>query len=107
MESGDHEKKPVRLTIYNQTYSLLVPGDPVEIEEAAQEVDELMTAIGKSGNMDTARIAVLACLHLQDRLRTLERELTHLKSRVDDKTRQFSVLLDQIIELEPQHEPSD
>jgi hypothetical protein len=43
-------------------------------------------------------VAVLACLHLADRLRGIERELAHLKARVNDKSREFSVLLDSAIE---------
>ena len=98
MSSGTPEKKPVRLSIFNQTYSLLVTGDPSDMENAAQEVDELMTTIAKAGNNDSTRIAVLACLHLQDRLQMLERELDSLKHHVDDRTKHLSVLLDQLIQ---------
>ncbi len=98
MSSGTPEKKPVRLSIFNQTYSLLVTGDPSDMEHAAQEVDELMTTIAKAGNNDSTRIAVLACLHLQDRLHMLERELDSLKHHVDDRTKHLSVLLDQLIQ---------
>lgn len=98
MDTGSPGKKAVRLSIFNQTYSLLVEGDPADMEQAATEVDELMHTIARAGNVDAARIAVLACLHLQDRLRLLERELDSLKSRVDDKSRRLSVLLDQLIE---------
>lgn len=98
MSSGTPEKKPVRLSIFNQTYSLLVTGDPSDMENAAQEVDELMTTIAKAGNNDSTRIAVLACLHLQDRLHMLERELDSLKHHVDDRTKHLSVLLDQLIQ---------
>ncbi|HYZ83395.1 MAG TPA: cell division protein ZapA [Bryobacteraceae bacterium] len=99
------EKKPVRVNIYNNTYSLLYAGDPSDLETAANEVDELMTTIAKAGNYDSTRIAVLACLHLQERLQTLERDLRSLKSLVDDRTRHLSVLLDQVIEedTEPTH----
>ena len=68
------------------------------MENAAQEVDELMTTIAKAGNNDSTRIAVLACLHLQDRLHMLERELDSLKHHVDDRTKHLSVLLDQLIQ---------
>ena len=92
------DRKTVRVIIFNQTYSLAVTGEPGEVEELAQSVDELMTEIAqRGGNVDSGRIAVLTCLHLADRLRTIERELTDLKTRVDQKTRQFSVLLDQAI----------
>jgi cell division protein ZapA len=93
------ERKTVRVTIFNQTYSLAASGEPGEIESLAHSVDELMTGIAqRAGNMDAQRISVLACLHMADRLRTMERELASLKDRVDQKTRQLSVLLDQAID---------
>lgn len=97
MSSGG-DKQPVRLSIYNQSFTLLVAGDPADIESAAQEVDELMTTIAKSGNMDSTRVAVLACLHLQDRVRSLEREFAELKSNVENRTQRLSDLLDNVIE---------
>ena len=75
------DKQPVRLNIFNQSFTLRVAGDPAEILRAANEVDELMSQIAKSGNMDSFRIAILACLHLQDRIHTLESELKEVHSR--------------------------
>jgi cell division protein ZapA len=92
------EKQSVRVSIFNQSFTLLVEGDPAEIEDAANEVDELMHTIARSGNLDSMRVAMLACLHLQDRVRTLENEFKNLQSRVEDKSRQFSVLLDDVLE---------
>jgi cell division protein ZapA len=92
------EKQPVRVSIFNQSFTLLVEGDPAEIEDAANEVDELMHTIARSGNLDSMRVAMLACLHLQDRVRTLENEFKNLQSRIEDKSRQFSVLLDDVLE---------
>jgi cell division protein ZapA len=99
MDPGGAEKKVVRVTIFNQSYTLRAPGDPREIEELAKQVDTLMESIGsQSGDTDTAHIAVLACLHLADRLRTLERQLANLTERVEHKSEQLSLLLDQAIE---------
>lgn len=99
MNSGQSEKTSVRVTIFNQPYTLRAAGDPGEIEELARVVDALMDNIAsKSGNTDASRVAVLACLHLADRLRTIEQELAALKQRVDRKTEQFSLLLEQVIE---------
>jgi cell division protein ZapA len=92
------EKLPVRVSIFNQSFTLLVAGDPAEIQAAANEVDELMHTIARSGNMDATRVAVLACLHLQDRVRTLESEFTQLRSRVEDTSREFALLLDDALE---------
>ena len=54
-----------------------------------------MTSIAqRAGNMDSNRIAVLACLHLADQTRAMERELSALKGRVAQKTREFSLMLE-------------
>ncbi len=61
--------KTVRVTIFHQQYSVAAADDSGEIEELAQEVDELMVSIAqRAGNVDSARVAVLASLHLADRL---------------------------------------
>jgi len=86
----------VRVTIFNQSYSLVATDEAGEVEALAHSVDELMNDIARRvGTADANRIAVLASLHLADRLRALERELADLKARVDHKSRQFSLLLDQ------------
>lgn len=95
----DLERKPVRVTIFNQTFSLAASGEPGEIEALAHSVDELMTSIAqRAGNMDSNRIAVLACLHLADQLRSMEGDLAALKGRVEQKTREFSLMLDKAAE---------
>jgi cell division protein ZapA len=89
----------VRVTIFHQQYSVSASEGAGEIEQLAQEVDELMVSIAqRAGNVDSTRIAVLASLHLADRLRDIERELTSLRARVGEKSRQFSLLLDKAIE---------
>ncbi len=98
MESGP-ERNSVRVTIFNQSYTLLASEEPGEVESLAHIVDQLMTDVAqRAGNVDSNRVAVLACLHMADRLRSMERELSELKARVDQKTRQFSLLLDRAIE---------
>jgi cell division protein ZapA len=88
----------VKVTIFHQQYSV-TSEDPSQVEALAQEVDELMVSIAqRAGNVDSTRIAVLASLHLADRLRTIENELTDLKTRIGEKSRQFSLLLDKAIE---------
>lgn len=78
------DRTTVRVTIYNQPFTLTVSGEPGEVEGLAHTVDELMTSIARqSGSSDANRVAVLACLHLADRLRVFEQ-----------KNREFSTLLD-------------
>ena len=92
-------RKTVRVTIYNQPYTLAATQEEGEVEQLAHTVDELMTSVAqKAGNVDSQRVAVLACLHMADRMRSMERELSGLKQRVDSKTREFTLLLDRAIE---------
>jgi cell division protein ZapA len=95
------EKQPVRVTILSRPYTLLATGDPREVEEVAASVDALMLSIAaRAPNADTTRIAVLACLHLADKLRMLERDLNRLKDRVDRKSEEFAGILEQLLASE-------
>jgi cell division protein ZapA len=97
--SEKSEKQPVRVTILSQSFTLLAKGDPREVELLAQNVDELMSSIAaKAPNADTTRVAVLACLHLADRLNDLEKDLTSLRERVGRKSEEFVALLEQAFE---------
>ena len=101
MSANTPEKRPVRVTILSQSYTLLTAGDPREVEDLARKLDELMLSIAaKSPNADSTRIAVLACMHLADRLRNLEQDLNQLKQRVDRKSEEFAGLLAQALEGE-------
>ena len=92
------EKVPVRVTILNRIYTLRSSGDPHEVESLAASVDDLMLAIAsKAPNADNTHVAVLACLHLADNLRQLERELSEFKDRVGRKSEQFAGMLEQLI----------
>ena len=87
-------KRSIRVTLLGQNYNLLAAGDPAAVERLAERVDTLMHEIArKVPNADSSRIAVLACLHLADRLEDLEKSLSTLKDRVDRKTEEFSMLL--------------
>lgn len=105
MEVPDKSKQqPVRVNIFNQPYTVVTAGDPADTIQLAQEVDELMSQIARrAGNLDSTRTAVLACLHLADKLRTIERQLTTLRQSVDHRTRTISEILDQVVP-EPQAE---
>jgi len=95
------ERQSVRVTILSRPYTLLATGDPREVEEVAASVDELMLSIAaRAPNADTTRIAVLACLHLADKLRMLERDLKGLKQRVDRKSEEFAGILEQLLASE-------
>jgi cell division protein ZapA len=98
MDTPDARKQIVRVTIFNQTYNISTSDDPRDTEHLAHQVDELMATIARqAGNLDTARAAVLACLHLADKLRATERELDALKQCVTHKSRDFAELLDRVL----------
>jgi cell division protein ZapA len=98
MESSTSEKQPVRVTILSRPYTLLTSGNPREVEEVAARVNDLMLSIAaKAPNADSTRIAVLACLHLADKLQTMERDLSSLKERVDRKSGEFAGMLEQLL----------
>ena len=100
MDNGAPDRQQVRVTILSRPYTLLTSGDSAEVEAVADSVNELMLSIAaKAPNADSTRIAVLACLHLADRLRTLERDLNQLKQRVDRKSGELAGLLEQLIEV--------
>src|SRR5271166_4864774 len=103
---GVAEKQPVRVTILSRPYVLRTADDPRQVEELANGVNELMLSIASHApNADSTHIAVLACLHLADKLRLLENDLSCLKERVNRKSVEFAALLDQLIpESDPQSE---
>jgi cell division protein ZapA len=98
MESSTPDKQPVRVTILSRSYTLLAAGDPREVEELAASVNDLMLSIAaKAPNADSTRIAVLACMHLADRLRALERDLGEVKARVTRKSEELTGVLEQML----------
>jgi cell division protein ZapA len=99
MDAADKAKQqPVRVNIFNQSYTVVTAGDPNDTIEAAHEVDELMSQIARrAGNLDATRTAVLACLHLADKLRAIEKQLNTLREAVDQRTRTIAEILDQVI----------
>jgi cell division protein ZapA len=106
MDAPDTSKQIIRVSIFNQTYAVSTSGDPRDTEALAQEIDDLMSSIARrAGNLDSTRTAVLACLHLADRLRNAERKLETLQQSVTHKTRDFAMLLDQAF-LAPEEETS-
>src|ERR1700757_1442380 len=98
METSGPEKQPVRVTILSRPYTLLASGDPREVEQVAASVDELMLSIAaRAPNADSTRIAVLACLHLADKLRLLEQELAQLRQQKGSNTGEYAALLERLI----------
>ena len=85
MDTGESAKRAVRVTIFNQAYTVRTAGDPADTEALAAGVDELMHRIADRARTDDgSRVAVLAALHLADKLRGLERRARELEARVEE-----------------------
>ena len=94
-EQAGAERKVVRVIIFNQPYTLRVSGPEGETEALAVAVDQIMNQIAtRAGTGDPARIAVLAALHLADRVRQLEEEIESFHERTRDLDERISALLD-------------
>jgi cell division protein ZapA len=64
----------VKITIYDQTYTVAGDLDPTFVEDLAQYVDAQMREIARAtGMVDSVKIAVLAALAITDELETLRR----------------------------------
>jgi cell division protein ZapA len=88
-------RQPVRVQIFNQSYSLMVDGDPRDVQEVAREVDDLMASIAsRTASVDSTRVAVLACLHLADKLHAAEQQL----QLFEDKSGRIATLLEEALE---------
>ena len=83
MDAGSSEKKVVRVTIFQQPYTLRSSGEAGETEALAKAVDTLMNQIAsRSMGAEPVRVAVLACMHLADQVRHTEREYDNLRARI-------------------------
>ena len=89
-------RQSVRVQIFNQSYSLLVDEDSEDVQELAHQIDELMFSISsRTSSGDSTRVAVLACLHLADKLRAAEKQLQSF----EDKSERIASLLEQALDL--------
>lgn len=87
-------RQSVRVHIFNQSYTLLTEGDPAEVHAVAHRIDELMTSIaGRSQSGDSARVAVLTCMHLADELRAAEAKLANYERKSEQITEMLEAAL--------------
>lgn len=93
-DGASNEKKLVRVTIFQQPYTLRSSGEPGETEALAEAVDSLMTQIAaRATGADPARVAVLACLHLADQVKQLEKDYEDMTRRLSDLDSRLDGLL--------------
>ena len=100
------ERQAVRVTIFSRPYTVRSSGTREEVEALALEVDNLMHAIAERfPSADSTHIAVLACLHLADRVRELNRGMRDLKDDLGAKTQHVAGMLEQLIASVGEDEP--
>jgi hypothetical protein len=58
----------------------------------------MSSVASRSGIADTARLALLVCLHLADQLKIERQEKAGIKAELDDRIRQVATMLDQVSE---------
>ena len=99
MGRGDMEQEGVRVSICDQVYYLKSEADRAHTEAIARYVDQRMSTIAaRTQTVDTARIAVLAALHIADELLCLRQDYENLRGRVETKSRQYTALLEEVLE---------
>jgi len=97
MDPKAPHKQTTRVTILNQTYSIVTADDPALTLALAQDVDDLMTSIARqAGNLDVTRAAVLTCLHLADQLRTARQQMSELRRSIGERTGALNHLIEQV-----------
>jgi cell division protein ZapA (FtsZ GTPase activity inhibitor) len=90
VESASASKHVVRVTIFQQNYTLRAAADPAETEALARKVDALMQQIAdRTAAADSTRVAVLAALHLADKGRQAELHA----DEADERLREFRIKL--------------
>ncbi|MGO9242034.1 MAG: cell division protein ZapA [Bryobacteraceae bacterium] len=104
MDNVESAKRAIRVTIFRQPYTVRTSGSVADTETLAAGVDELMNRIAdRTKTAEPSRVAVLAALHLADRLRSLERRAREL----EDRARELQLRAEQserhAVELLEQH----
>lgn len=106
--AADSSKRTYRVRIFQQTYSVVSSASEAEFQLIADHVDQLMhTIASRSGSTDGTRAAVMAAMHLADRLRQAEKRLESMHAdqrqalrHVDEQTGHLERLLRETLALD-------
>lgn len=105
---ADGQKRTYKVRIFNQTYSIVSSASEAEFRQIADQVDYLMhTIASRSGSADGVRAAVMAAMHLADRLRQTEKKLESIYAdqrealeQVGEQTDYLERLLKETLDLD-------
>lgn len=106
--AADSRKQTYKVRIFNQTYSISSSASEAEFQQIADYVDHLMhTIASRSGSADSTRAAVMAAMHLADKLRQSEQRLQTLAAeqhqalaQVEEQTGYLERLLRETLEMD-------
>lgn len=106
--AADSRKHTYKVRIYNQTYSIASSASEAEFQQIADYVDHLMhTIASRSGSADSTRAAVMAAMHLADKLRQMEQRMNALQTeqnqtlaQVEEQTSYLEQLLRETLEMD-------
>jgi cell division protein ZapA (FtsZ GTPase activity inhibitor) len=106
--AADSRKQTYKVRIFNQTYSITSSASEAEFQQIADYVDHLMhTIASRSGSADSTRAAVMAAMHLADKLRQSEQRLQALAveqhqalAHVEEQTGYLERLLRETLDMD-------
>ena len=106
--AADSRKQTYKVRIFNQTYSITSSASEAEFQQIADYVDHLMhTIASRSGSADSTRAAVMAAMHLADKLRQSEQRLQTLAveqhqalAHVEEQTGYLERLLRETLDMD-------
>ncbi|HKV37842.1 MAG TPA: cell division protein ZapA [Blastocatellia bacterium] len=94
--------QPIKVVIYNQTYTLRSDHSPEYIQELADYVNERMNEIASATmTVDSLRVAILAALQIADELHVSRREGEQTEREIAERSSRYADLLDQFLRPEP------
>ena len=90
--------RDVRITIYDQEYTMRGDLDPEYIRKLGEYVDAKMHSIAsRSQAVDSLRVAVLAALNLADEVHQLQTKYESEARQVEKRVSDCSLLLDEAL----------
>ena len=100
-QMDNSQSQPVKVVIYNQTYTLRSDHDGDYIHELAAHVDKRMNEIARATmTVDSLRVAILAALQIADELYQSRKELKDTESEIAERSSKYAELLDQFLRSE-------
>jgi cell division protein ZapA len=97
----NNQSLPVKVVIYNQTYTLRSEHDPDYVHELAAHVDKRMNEIARATmTVDSLRVAILAALQIADELYQSRKDLQDTENEIADRSAKYAELLDQFLKSE-------